>query len=194
MKVYKFICPGCSRVYRITAQSDDTPTDDFKCRCGFKAPLSTVLSWSNEISGGNKEEKKEEKKPDNVEHLPTQIKGQKTVLGNAGLPTNVTTQTATLYLVPQNGEPPILLKPGKYTVGRRSSDSTAALKLTSDRAMSRVHAEVHIITDIKCYIRSLNVNNPVLLNNKPLPVELFSEFSINDRLQLGNSIFVVTKK
>lgn len=190
MKVYKFICPGCSRVFKITAQDDNTPTDDFKCKCGFKAPLATVLSWSNEISGVNKEEKK----PNSVEHLPTQIKGQKTVLGDAGMPTNVTTQTSTLYLVPQNGEPPILLKTGKYTIGRRSSDSTAVLKLTSDRAMSRVHAEVHIITDIKCYIRSLNANNPVLLNNKPLPVEMFSEFSANDRLQLGNSIFVVTKK
>lgn len=82
----------------------------------------------------------------------------------------------------------------QFTMGRKSSDSTADVKLAPDLSMSRVHAGMRIVVfqgGTKGFqITSAKDSNPVYVNGQPVAKGKAVNLKLGDRLRMGETDLV----
>lgn len=80
---------------------------------------------------------------------------------------------------------------GAFTLGRRSSDSKANIKLTPDMAMSRLHAGMRTRQlangQVMYQITSVKNDNPVIVNGKPVPKAAICNLKNGDVIVMGET-------
>ena len=194
-------CPGsCGKRYRITINDKDINTSVWVCpHCKIRTPF-TVITKNNLRNVG----------PDlptatGVQELPPippvgkTPSEEKTEVYN---PSNNGSKTLlaakNMFIQVANGGPrvPIKLVAGRYIMGRKSSDSTAQIKLVPDMAMSREHAVLIIQqkgNDFIVGIQPNKSNNPVFVNNKALPYGKIAILNNGDVIRMGNTMMQVVK-
>lgn len=83
---------------------------------------------------------------------------------------------------------------GQFTLGRKSSDSTANIKLSPDMAMSRVHAGMRVIMlpggGRGFQITSAKDANPVYVNGMPIAKGQAVNLKAGDKIRLGETELV----
>lgn len=81
-----------------------------------------------------------------------------------------------------------------FSLGRRSSDSNAQVKLTPDMTMSRIHAGMRLVTspmgNTTYQITSAKDSNPVYVNRVPIPKGKPINLKNGDTLQMGETIMI----
>lgn len=91
----------------------------------------------------------------------------------------------------------ILPNQGQFTLGRKSSDSTANIKLSPDMAMSRVHAGMRIILlpegGKKFQITSVKDSNPIYVNGMAILRGKAINLKTGDRIQMGETELIFGK-
>lgn len=84
-----------------------------------------------------------------------------------------------------------LPRSGQFTLGRRSSDSKASIKLTPDLSMSRLHAGMRTRQlpngQILYQITSVKTDNPVIVNGKPIPKAAICNLKSGDVITMGET-------
>lgn len=80
---------------------------------------------------------------------------------------------------------------GGFTLGRRSSDSNATIKLTPDMTMSRLHAGMRTRQQangqVMYQITSVKSDNPVIVNGKPVPKSAICNLKNGDVIVMGET-------
>lgn len=78
-----------------------------------------------------------------------------------------------------------------YNLGRNSSDGTAQIKLTPDRAMSRIHAGMRTVVSpmgqVQFQITSAKDDNPVYVNNVPIRKGKPCTLNNGDTVRMGET-------
>lgn len=194
-------CPGnCGKHYRITINDKDINTSVWACpNCNFRAPFN-VITKNNLRNVG----------PDipmgtNVQELPPippnvkPLSEEKTQVHNSSSNSSKTLVAAkNMFLQVANGGPriPVKLVAGRYIMGRKSSDSTAQIKLMPDMSISREHAVLIIQQKENAFIVGIQPNksnNPVFVNNKAIPYGKIAILNNGDVIRMGNTSMQVMK-
>lgn len=175
-------CPICGKKFKLTTENSSSLIGkDFRCKnCNHNVSLAQVLhlqtsqnnTYSNITQPNNDENYLKEK--------PTEIV-KKNILHNVIL--NIL-----------NTGDRIAIGEGQYTIGRRSSDSTANVQLAPDPYMSRLHAKMAAkLVGNKWIVQvcSLKSSNPVFLNGQPCLVSKPYTLRTGDKLQMGNTQIVI---
>ncbi len=155
-------CPGCSKKYKVKGTLEVLRNEPFICKCGFRAPFSAIYNFHN---GGVIDTPPPPPPPPGGGGQKTQIHTPETKKVQGGQPTGTTTPS--LFVPSYNIR--VQLHSGSQTVGRKSSDSTADLKLAPDLYMSRQHALIReVMKDGKKFfvLEALKAENPVFINKK----------------------------
>lgn len=185
-------CPNCGRRFNLQRR----PPQMFRCpKCLYSAPFSEILNAKSE------EEKESEEVPANETQVVQIDGGEKTkfVEGLGGgmktafVPGLQATKTAFLQIT-YNGMNygTIRLPQGsKFYLGRKSSDSTAQIKLAPDITMSRVHAVMRTVrarTGETVYqVTSMKQENPVFVNGRPIAKGMAYNLKSGDILKMGET-------
>ena len=194
-------CPGnCGKHYRITINDKDLNTSVWVCpNCNFRASFN-VITKNNIRNVG----------PDvpmgstvqEMPPIPPNVKtpsGEKTQVYNPSTSSSKTLVAAkNMFLQVANGGPriPVKLVAGRYIMGRKSSDSTAQIKLMPDMSVSREHAVLIIQqkeNDFIVGIQPNKSNNPVFVNNKAIPYGKIAILNNGDVIRMGNTLMQVVK-
>ena len=211
-------CPGCGSRYQISGSLQVLQTQPFVCKkCGFRVPFSSLYNLQN---GGKVVNTPPPPPPPNVNPHSTNktrvvsgsggvpaggpgpgapdSKKTRVVPGSGGAPqTPQKTRVPGAFLVVRSAMRELRLNNGTFVLGRLSSDSTADLKLAPDPYMSRQHAVMKV--DVsggkeRYYIKSLKNDNPVYVNQRPLPTSQMAALKPGDVLTLGRTIVEFVKK
>lgn len=174
-------CPFCGKQFRLTTENPSALVDkNFRCtNCNHNVSLAQVLHLPNTTPFAD------------AASLPTQAdqsNASRTHLLNEGAKHNV------ILNILSTGDR-IGLPEGQYTIGRRSSDSTAMVQLAPDPYMSRLHAKMAakaIGGKLVAQVCSVKSGNPVFLNGQACLVNKPYNLRSGDRLQMGNTQIVVT--
>ena len=79
-----------------------------------------------------------------------------------------------------------------YNLGRKSSDSTAQIKITPDIAMSRIHAGMRTVKtpagQIVYQITSVKTENPVYVNGHAIPKGKAYSLKTGDMIKMGETL------
>ena len=169
MPSYIITCPVCRKQYKLTPKDPALLAQrSFECpNCSYSAPFTALII-----------------------DLPTkQPDTRQNPVVNDGGETKVyhSNQLSRDYFTVMGGSR-LVLSPGSYIVGRKSTDSQSTLQLAPDIHMSRQHARlvVQLVNGrLMAQIVGLKTNNPVFVNNKPLPVGKAYTLRNGDRLQIG---------
>ena len=125
--------------------------------------------------------------------------GEKTQVYNPSSSSSKTLVAAkNMFLQVANGGPriPVKLVAGRYIMGRKSSDSTAQIKLMPDMSVSREHAVLIIQqkeNDFIVGIQPNKSNNPVFVNKKAIPYGKIAILNNGDVIRMGNTLMKVVK-
>lgn len=202
-------CPGCGCRYELQRR----PPATFRCRkCSFTVPFQVLLneqggqpsvdvtnsetnndngsqSLSTGINEGSAETEVVMPGGDHTRVVPGLAGAHETVVVQALQPKRGALQ------VVFDGHPysTIPLPYGSYDLGRLSSDSRAKVKIAPDMAMSRLHAGMRttqINGHIVYQITSVKNENPVYVNDQPVPKGKACSLKNGDRIRMGNTIAV----
>lgn len=214
-------CPSCERRFELQRR----PPMMFKCpKCSFTAPFSTVIKESKSPSNDVKTHDDTIAMHNiNQQPLPSQ-QGEATqfVPGLQG-PGSVSDQTKLVpelqqktHVVPSLQQPTPTVTQGvlqvsfngnnyatiklpqgaAYYLGRNSADSTAKIKLSPDKAMSRMHAGMRtkvINGKIEFQITSVKDANPVYVNGAAVPQGKAVTLKSGDNIIMGNTTIIFRK-
>ena len=177
-------CPACQKRYK--ANKIPSSPQTFKCKCGFQAPLASVLQREG-LSLVTNSEVPNPMPPALPNTAPQIVKKTKVKSG-------ASTEVKAYFTVLGNGAK-FVLTPGVYIVGRQSSDSMATLQLAPDIAISRQHARLVVRLvggKIMAQILNLKSDNPIIINGKALTAGQTQTLRSGDRLQFGTTSVVYT--
>lgn len=191
-------CPACGVMFKLK----DKPKSDFRCpKCGHKAPFAQVLAGAGmgkpqmqPSSGGNVTACGESGDKTKIVNMAEKTKivetGDKTKVV-PGLQPHKGGSLTVLFMGVKMGVVK-LADSGSFTLGRRSSDSGATVKLAPDMAMSRVHAAMRVVKTpqgIPVYqITTVKSENPVFVNGKPVPKGAACRLKTGDLIKMGNTV------
>ena len=175
MAIIKIECPNCRAKFTLKAPSLEAMVNKpFRCpKCGYVAPFGKLINRrgastpSHTTIGGN----------------PNAQPGDKTRIAASGTPL--------VELIIEDGGKSLKLGSGVYTVGRDSSDRRASLKISPDKFMSRLHAQIEVNSNPTgrpkpiCHISGLNATNPTFVNNRKLETGESIELKDGDKILLG---------
>lgn len=199
-------CPYCGRRFELQRR----PPETFRCpKCSYKAPFSAVLENKNQPSAQSKTADGDMTGP--ARSLPTDMAviSEGTVVDELADKTKLVPelQAKETQVVPglqprrkgvfkvryQGMELPMVVLPpaGSYTLGRKSSDSTARIKVAPDIRMSRVHAGMRTVVanggTNNYQITSLKDDNPVYVNGRPVPRNMACNLKPGDKIRMGET-------
>ncbi len=200
-------CPKCNQQFRLQSK----PSAMFRCpKCKFASPFDII------IDAARKEAEDAARPSQTNPGLTTTGNATRAqgAAGNetrvvAGLAGGVKTQfvpglNAKTKLVPELqpqkkavlrmtfqgrvcGDKELPLS-GTFTLGRNSSDSSATVKLTPDKSMSRIHANMRVDAAAKAYqICTVKNTNPVFVNGTALPVGKMCNLKVGDKIKMGDT-------
>lgn len=196
-------CPYCGRRFELQRR----PPETFCCpKCSYKVPFSVILqeqhsektmaapaSGAPVTAGGE------------PQGLPTSVingQGDKTVVVeglNSGLKTRLIPELqqkskGILQVSFQDMSFGTISLPhgNYYNLGRKSSDSTAQIKITPDIAMSRIHAGMRTVKtpagQIVYQITSVKTENPVYVNGHAIPKGKAYSLKTGDMIKMGETL------
>lgn len=180
MAKYVVTCPICAKRYGLPpCEPADLVKRDFVCpNCRYSIPYTSLIKGLSAPAPM-------------ADNMVTQADPQmKTKIAGNNI------QKTMLHVISDGNK--YILSPGNYTLGRRSSDSTATIQLAPDPYMSRQHANLYVATvggKIVSQIRNLKPSNPIFINNKPLAEKKVQTLMDGDRIQIGMThiIYINTK-
>ena len=205
-------CPNCGRRFDLQRR----PPVTFTCpKCSFTVPFSVVMKeQSSQISADitNSEVNIPESNSTGINtpssaDVDIKTKVVQQPLGDSNLETRVVAgmniggapaapkvQKAVLQMM-FNGQPfgTVTLPTGNYELGRKSSDSTAKVKLTPDMSMSRVHAGMRTVQmngRMAYQITSIKNENPVIVNGIPIARGKACTLKNGDQIIMGTTMMV----
>lgn len=181
MATTRIQCPGCQAKFTLKASSlDSIANKSFRCpKCSYVISFDKIMPRKKA-----------------VEPLHTHIAGG---VGDApgGHTKLANTGGTQLELFMEGSGKSLKLGNGIYTLGRDSSDSRASLKISPDKYMSRLHAQLEVMmnpTGVSfpiCRISSLSATNPIFVNNDKLEVGKSVELKSGDKILLGMTKLIV---
>lgn len=191
-------CPNCGTLFNLTTK----PSKTFKCpKCKYSTPFSVVLSdtdnsWDKVTNAEPGLDADNNSQPttspgSDATRIATNVIGEKTMLV-PGLQAP-TAKRAALRLRYRGVDCGIVQLPpsGNFSLGRKSSDSTAQIRLTPDISMSRIHAGMRTLktqTGLTIYqITSAKVDNPVFVNGQPIAKGKACNLKNGDKLRMGET-------
>ena len=186
MPPYVITCPACKQRYKANKIPSTHVT--FECKkCGYKAPLSSVLQVQGTPQLVSNSEVSNQIPPPLPKTAPQVVKKTKVKAEASG-------EIKAYFTVPVNGTK-IVLTPGVYIVGRQSTDSMATLQLAPDIAISRQHARLTVRSvggKVMAQILNMKSDNPIIINGKALLAGQTQTLRSGDRLQFGTTIVIYT--
>lgn len=203
-------CPNCGRRFNL----ERTPPTLFRCpKCAFTVPFNIVLNGQ----GGNlkkdvtNSDELQQTATVDGPSLPTDG-GQRTCvvedlqnktrvvegLGGDSAKTKMVAslqrKSRALLQMTYGGRSwgVINLPHGKpFNLGRNSADSNAQVKLTPDKSMSRIHAGMRTLMgpngNVLYQITSAKNDNPVYVNNVPIPKGKACTLKSGDTIRMGDT-------
>lgn len=181
-------CPGCYRQFRLEKKAPQT----FHCpKCELTVPFSVILNEQKRATHPNNKTKDGTITPQPAADKTKVVEGLVGGAKTSVVPSLQQRSKATLHITFQGrqyGAIPLPL--GCYDLGRNSSDSKARIKLTPDMSMSRIHAGMRttkINGQLTYQITSVRNENPVYVNNKPIPKGAACNLRNGDKLRMGNT-------
>ena len=182
MPAYVITCPVCKQRYK--AMNVPSTPQPFVCKkCGYTAMLGTAPP----TKGVTNSEATAAMPSGKTRLAPSTDQGTKVIAGGEN--------EVKAYLTISGTGAKLVLTPGVYIMGRKSSDSNATLQLAPDITMSRQHVRIAVQSvggKVMSQIIGLKAANPVIVNGKVLPAGQPLTLKSGDRLQLGNTIVVYT--
>lgn len=184
-------CPNCGKLYKLKKR----PPNPFHCsKCQYGAPFDEILK--NVDSESMKVETQAEKTEINTTSEATKvvnIEDKTKLVQGLQVPYNKTASFEIMYKNVRLGQ--IKLPPnGKFTLGRRSKDSSAQIKISPDMTMSRMHAAMRIIKTndgkIVYQITTIKPENPVYVNSAEIERGKVCSLKSGDRIQLGETVLI----
>lgn len=181
MVISKIQCPHCQARFTLKTPSLEMLSGkSFKCpKCAFAVPFAKLLPIGN---GGKS--------------LHTVIAGGQGVV--PGEKTKITQDSSQKVELIVEGIPKTLkLGKGVYTIGRDSVDSNATLRVSPDKYMSRLQAQLEVTYNPsgtrspQCRICCLNTKNPIYVNNQRLEAGKYMNLKKGDKLLLGMTTVLV---
>lgn len=207
-------CPNCGRRFELQRR----PPELFKCpKCRYSTSFSEILGEqgldsSSESAVGtsimNDGAKTGDSAATSVVEKPTKVAtdllNQETVVVNglgggektAFIPGLQKKQQGTLQITYNGINYGVVRLPqaNNFTLGRRSSDSKAQVKLTPDMTMSRIHAGMRMVItpmgNTTYQITSAKDANPVYVNRVPVPKGKPINLKNGDTIQMGETIMI----
>lgn len=173
-------CPGCNRKFKINGSEEMFAHQNFTCpRCEYSAPFRVIQNWARMTNGKfGKEEVQKAHTQDSTNTTPSKTK---VVGGKSGTPIIYTTDKRFCQH----------LKIGTFTLGRLSSDSKADIRIAPDPYMSRAHATLTVsglgTNGIRCSIKPIKREIPVIINGAPLRFEDVVMLQQGDKITLGKT-------
>ncbi len=181
-------CPNCNSLFKLNQK----PTQTFSCpKCKHKAPFDEIMK--QEYDRETQVDTPQVKGNSNLAGESTKVVnfGEKTVIV-AGLQPNPS-KTAILNISYKgvNIGKVTLPKSGNFNLGRRSSDSTAHIKIAPDMTMSRVHAAMRVVITnegkSQYQITTIKPENPVYVNGVTIGKGKICILKSGDKIQLGET-------
>ena len=175
MASVKIECPNCRSKFTLKTPSLEAMANKpFRCpKCRYVAPFGKLINRRSVAAplhttiGGD----------------PNAQPVDKTRIAASG--------ASLVELVIEESGKTLKLGSGIYTIGRDSSDSRASLKISPDKYMSRLHAQIEVSSNPTghakplCHISGLNATNPTFVNNRKLETGESTELKNGDKLLLG---------
>lgn len=192
-------CPQCGNLFRLYKK----PSKTFHCpKCEYSAPFKDVMKSSMSSTKvdtpSNSSDAAQQENPTRVVDF-----GEKTRVVDAGdktklvpglqQPANKTGMFQVLFKgsgigvvrLPQSGE---------FTLGRRSSDGGAKIKLAPDKTMSRIHAGMRTVRNnqgaIAYQITTIKPDNPVYVNSVMIRRGEIYLLKPGDKVQMGETTLI----
>lgn len=190
MKRITMKCPGtCGKTYAVTISDEQFETQSWKCpNCGYTAPFKVIHQWKNPMPippeppippvGEDNGDAAPRTKRYDPNANKTQVAHQM-VWQVAGGGARIT----------------IPLRPGRYIVGRKSSDSPANIKVAPDIYMSREHAILIVEpqgTKMTAKIAPKKPKNALYVNKRMLNINECVTLNTGDIIVMGNTTVQVT--
>lgn len=177
MSVYIITCPICRRQFKLTPKDPSTLTQKtFSCpNCRYSAPFPSLIKNLPAPQPITRSNGTDSLPMNQVMHSETKVTPGIGVKSKA-------------FLTVIGGNTKLVLNPGIYILGRKSSDSTATLQLAPDISMSRQHARLAVQVvggRLMAQIVGLKANNPIIINGKIYSVGQPCTLKSGDNLQLG---------
>lgn len=175
MAIVKIECPNCRAKFTLKAPSlESMANKPFRCpKCGFVAPFGKLINRRGASAPLHT----------NISGDPNAQPVDKTRIAASGAP-------LVELVIEENGKS-LKLGSGIYTIGRDSSDSRASLKVSPDKYMSRMHAQIEVNSNPTghskpiCHISGLNATNPTFVNNRKIEAGESIELKNGDKILLG---------
>lgn len=197
-------CPYCGRHFNL----ESCPPKIFRCpKCSYKAPFSEVVvkeepQVSQEADNDSHktyidEQKESQTQPTTVDSGKTKVVEGLTGTMKTKLVPGLQKKTRGVVSVTFQG-----MKCGTialpysnlYTLGRKSSDGKAQIKITPDITMSRVHAGMRTVKNtigqVVYQITSLKNENPVYVNGVPVPKGKPCTLKSGDVIKMGATTLI----
>lgn len=203
-------CPSCGRRFSLERR----PPETFHCpKCSFTVPFSVVLNGGDNksendssmntqdgqveipVSPGN-DGNKTKVVPVTTSDGHTQVVSGLQMGGKTSVvPSLQARQMKAVFQLSFRGMQygTIVLPSGNFEVGRKSSDSRAKVRLTPDMSMSRIHAgmrTVKINGHVVYQITSVKNENPVYVNQMPIPKGKACNLKNGDQIMMGETIII----
>lgn len=192
MRIQIIKCPNCDSLFKLHQK----PPKTFCCpKCQYSVPFDQILNTDDSKvtqSDGSSVQRDADL---------TNTVGEATKVVNFGEKTKLVPgfqrqeiNTAVLSIVYKGvfiGKV-ALPQSGNFNLGRRSSDSTAHIKIAPDMAMSRVHAAMRTVktNDGKTIyqITTIKPENPVYVNGLEIGKGKIHSLKPGDRILLGETV------
>lgn len=186
-------CPSCNSLFKLNQK----PSKTFTCpKCQHKAPFDEILR-QNDDARVTKNEPTSVPLSANTAAVQSEATkvfnfGEKTMLVPGLQPQQLKTAKLNITFKGVNIGQVALPKSGNFNLGRRSSDSTAQIKLTPDMTMSRVHAAMRTVRSndgkVAYQITTIKPENPVYVNGAEIGKGKIHTLKPGDRIQMGETL------
>lgn len=183
-------CPECNSLFNLKQK----PSSSFCCpKCKYKAPFSEVLNQSSLPKAESDELATKVAVNLNLNNEATKVVNfsDKTLLV-PGLQqqSNKSAVLQIIYKGVSLGKV-TLPKSGNFNLGRRSSDSSAQIKIAPDMTMSRVHAAMRTMKGndgrMMYQITTIKPSNPVYVNGIMIERGKICVLKTGDKIRLGET-------
>ena len=179
MSSYVITCPACKQRYRVS--NIPASPKPFVCKkCGYTTALSNLLP-AQPITMTGDATPAPATAPTPATPVPRSTKPAGTKRVGGGLEVKA-------YLTVAGNGTKLVLTPGVYILGRKSSDSMASLQIAPDISMSRQHARLTVRQvggKVMAQVIGLKAENPVIINDKILPAGQPYTLKVGDCMRLG---------
>ncbi len=181
-------CPNCGRKFLLKHK----PGKTFRCpKCTFSAPFQVVIEGSRDSKPITKHE---EAKPETNNEKTVVMSGVTNGVGEktqfvANLQSPKRYALIVTFQGMDFGRLPLPTS-GQFTLGRRSNDSNAQIKLAPDVSMSRLHAGMRVVgqgVNTAYQITSVKETNPVFVNGRPVPKGTPCQLRPGDVIMMGQT-------